>query len=560
MGKVWGPDAVAKNVSTSFYGNIVALAESPLQEGLLYVGTDDGLIQVTDNGGKSWQKIEAFPGVPEKAYVSRLLASPSNAKTVYAGFENHKNADFAPYLLKSTDAGKTWKSIKGDLPANGPVLAIAEDGVDANLLFAGTEFGLYFTTNGGTKWIRFKSGLPTIAVRDLAIQKQMNDLVIGTFGRGIYVLDDYSALRRLTEEKLSAAALLFSTREAHLYIPARPLGGIGKAYQGSAFYMADNPPFGATFTYFLKAGLKTKKQERRAAEKAGARKGEKSAYPSKDQLRSEEEQEPPSVLLTIRDATGAAIRTLTGSTEAGIHRVTWDLRSADPASGGGRPRGGDGDEDEGRPRRRSAGVAGNLSGEPGTTRGRRQHSFSRPTRIQGRRRWLPDHETRRSRFPAGFPNQSGQAPAARPTGRLFSVGHRFGAEQSPKRSSRAIDLTPAMDEKWKGAVVRDLEKGTREIMLHLRVTPFSRARNENTPESILERIGQVIGRTNDFLLRRPTQNRRRFLQDRSRGTCRPDRKNSVACWKKICNHWRKPWTTPERRWTPGRVPMIPKEE
>ena len=129
--------------STSFYGNIVALAESPKKEGLIYVGTDDGLIQVTSDGGGNWTKYEKFPGVPEKTYVSRLAASNFDANTVYAAFDNHKNEDFKPYLLKSTDSGKTWTSIAGDLPENGPVLAFAEDTVNPNLLFAGTEFGLY---------------------------------------------------------------------------------------------------------------------------------------------------------------------------------------------------------------------------------------------------------------------------------------------------------------------------------------------------------------------------------------------------------------------------------
>jgi len=184
MGKIWSADAVAKNLSTSFYGNIVALTESPKKEGLLYVGTDDGLIQVTENGGQSWRKEEKFPSVPDHTYVNRLFASQHDANTLYASFDNHKNADLAPYVLKSTDAGRTWKSIKGDLPANGPVLAIAEDWVSPNLLFVGTEFGLYFTLDGGGKWIRLKGGLPTIAVRDLAIQKLENDLVAATFGRG----------------------------------------------------------------------------------------------------------------------------------------------------------------------------------------------------------------------------------------------------------------------------------------------------------------------------------------------------------------------------------------
>src|SRR5579863_3526840 len=136
MGKVWGPDAVAKNVSTSFYGNIVALTESPKKEGLIFVGTDDGLIQVTSDGGQSWTKYEKFAGVPDMTYVSRLAASSHDANVVYAAFDNHKNEDFKPYLLKSTDAGKTWSSIAGNLPENGPVLGFVEDTVNANLLFA----------------------------------------------------------------------------------------------------------------------------------------------------------------------------------------------------------------------------------------------------------------------------------------------------------------------------------------------------------------------------------------------------------------------------------------
>src|SRR6201997_5053311 len=181
MGKVWGPDAVAKNQSTSFYGNIVALAESPKKENLIYVGTDDGLIQVTAARGASWTKYETFPGVPEKTYVSRLAASNHDSNRVYAAFDNHKNEDFKPYLMKSGDAGKTWTSIAGDLPENGPVLAFVEDPVNPNLLFAGTEFGAFFTVDGGKKWVQMKGGLPTVAIRDMVIHPRENDLVIASF-------------------------------------------------------------------------------------------------------------------------------------------------------------------------------------------------------------------------------------------------------------------------------------------------------------------------------------------------------------------------------------------
>jgi hypothetical protein len=172
FGKVQGVDAVARHASTAFYGNASALAESQKKEGLIYVGSDDGLIQVTEDGGKNWRKIDKFPGVPDVAYVSRIVTSNHDANTVYASFDNHWNADFAPYLLKSTDAGRTWVSLKGDLPANGPVLAVAEDHVNPNLLFAGTEFGVFFSVNGGAKWVQLKGNFPTISVHDLAIQKR----------------------------------------------------------------------------------------------------------------------------------------------------------------------------------------------------------------------------------------------------------------------------------------------------------------------------------------------------------------------------------------------------
>src|SRR5258705_6495536 len=154
MGKVLGIDAVAKNASTAFFGNASALAESPKKEGVIYVGTDDGLIQVTEDAGKNWRKIEKFPGVGDMAYVSRIIASNYDPNTVYAAFDNHQNADFKPYLLKSTDAGRTWVSISSNLPKNGPVLGIAEDHFNPTLLFTGTEFGLCFSFDGCQKWVQ----------------------------------------------------------------------------------------------------------------------------------------------------------------------------------------------------------------------------------------------------------------------------------------------------------------------------------------------------------------------------------------------------------------------
>src|SRR5262249_26122958 len=240
--------------------NISAVAESPKQEGLIYAGTDDGLVQVTEDSGKSWRKIEKIAGVPEDAYVARIIASQHDAATLYVAFENHQNGDFKPYLVKSTNRGKTWASISGNLPENGAVYALAEDHVNPKLLFAGTEFGLYFTNIGGEKWVKLNGGLPTIQVRDLAIQRRENDLVLGTFGRGFYVLDDYTPLRTATPEMLKQETALFPVKNALSYIPAAPLGGTGKSFQGEAFFTASNPPFGAVVTYHLKESLRTKNQ------------------------------------------------------------------------------------------------------------------------------------------------------------------------------------------------------------------------------------------------------------------------------------------------------------
>jgi len=322
MGKVWSIDAVAKNASTAFFGNASALAESPGKDGLIYVGTDDGLIQVTEDGGKSWRKVEKLPDVPELAYVSRIVASNHDPNTVFAAIENHQNADFKPYLFKSTDAGRTWISIKSNLPANGPVWAIAEDHMNPNLLFVGTEFGLFFTIDGGQKWIQLKGGLPTIQVRDLAIQRRENDLVVGTFGRGIYILDNYAPLRLLQADMLKQEGVLFPVKDALMYIQAQPIGGRGKSFQGESFYTAENPPFGTTFTYYLKDTLKTKKEKRQEAEKKNA----VVSMPSRSELSAEDEEETPAIIFSVTDSTGHVVRRLTGPITAGIQRVSWDLR------------------------------------------------------------------------------------------------------------------------------------------------------------------------------------------------------------------------------------------
>jgi photosystem II stability/assembly factor-like uncharacterized protein len=325
MDRVWSVDAVARGASTSFYGNIVSFDESPMREGLLYAGTDDGLVQVTEDGGGSWRRIERFPGVPERTYVSRLTASVHQPQRVYAAFDNHKNNDFYPYLLRSDDAGGSWTSIAKNLP-EGTVYALAEDHVDPGLLFAGTEFGVFVSTDGGGHWTAMKGGLPTIAVRDIAIQRRENDLVLATFGRGFYVLDDYTPLRSIAGTVASGAPAIFPVKEAKMFVESRPFGLRGKAFQGESYYAAPNPPVGAVFTYYLPEGLKTRKQARQDAEKKAVDKGEKLPFPSFEELRREDAEEPPAVWLSVRDEAGTVIRRIPGSVKKGIHRVAWDFR------------------------------------------------------------------------------------------------------------------------------------------------------------------------------------------------------------------------------------------
>jgi photosystem II stability/assembly factor-like uncharacterized protein len=327
MGRVWGVDAVAKNASTSFYGNVVAFSESPLNENVLYAGTDDGLVHVTSDGGATWTQIESFPGVPLRTYVSRLEASWHDPDGVYAAFDNHKNGDFKPYLLMSSDRGASWTSIAGDLPERDVVYALAQDHVVADLLFAGTEFGAYFSRDHGQHWIELTGGMPTIAVRDLEIQRRANDLIAGTFGRGFYVLDDYTPLRAATEDVLAEPAHLFSARPAPLYIEGSRLGGRdGAGSQGSTYFTAPNPPFGAILTYHLAEKVTTRKERRKEAEKEARKAEETPPYPDYEQLRAEDTEETPVVLLTIRDDTGAVVRRVPASRSKGMHRVAWDLR------------------------------------------------------------------------------------------------------------------------------------------------------------------------------------------------------------------------------------------
>lgn len=327
MDRVWSIDATYDLYAMSQYGNITSIGESPLDEDLIYVGTDDGLIQVTEDGGENWRKIDKIFGVPEYFFVNDIKADRFDENTVYAAVDNHKTGDYKPYLLKSTDRGVTWESIAGDLPDRHLCWRIIQDHVNPKLLFAGTEYGAYFTIDGGEHWTKLP-GTPVIPFRDLEIQRTENDLVGATFGRGFYVLDDYSPLREMTPESLQSGKFtLFDTRPAKLYIPDGILGG-GVGYQGDATFMADNPPFGAVFTYYLPESLETAKDKRREQEKKTAKNGGDNPPPGWDALRDEELEESPEIILTIRNQDGDVVKRINGPVSKGLHRVAWDLRYA----------------------------------------------------------------------------------------------------------------------------------------------------------------------------------------------------------------------------------------
>ncbi len=326
MDRVWSVDAGYDLLAMSQYGNITSISESPVVEGLLYVGTDDGLIQVSEDGGQNWRKTDRIFGVPEYFFVNDIKADRFDENTVYACVDNHKTGDYKPYLVKSTDRGKTWTSMAGDLPDRHLVWRIEQDHENRNLFFLGTEFGLFCSLNAGENWIKLSAGAPTIPFRDLAIQRRENDLVGATFGRGFYVLDDYTPLRELTNELLKDKELyLFPIRQALWYVPADKLGG-PKGSQGDSYFGTPNPDFGAMMTYYVRDEMKTKKALRKEKEAKIAKEGGDVPTPTWEELREEELEQPPKIYLEISDPSQNVVARVDGSTAKGIHRLTWNLR------------------------------------------------------------------------------------------------------------------------------------------------------------------------------------------------------------------------------------------
>ncbi|WP_040490424.1 VPS10 domain-containing protein [Indibacter alkaliphilus] len=332
MGATQSWDSPWDVFAMSNYGTITSLSESPLVEGLIYAGTDDGLLQVTEDDGKSWRAVEVSSmGVPERAFINDIKADLHDPNTVYVSLDNHKYGDYRPFVVKSTDRGRTWKMIKGNLPDKLMVWRLVQDHVKPELLFIATEYGLYFSINGGGQWTKLEGGVPTISFRDLAIQKRENDLVGASFGRGFFIFDDYSVLREVSTASLQKEGSLYSTRKAWWYIPRSHLNfDSQKGSQGSSYYVAPNPDFGAVFTYHLKDGLQTKAEIRQAAEKPLTAAERDVPMPSWEERAAEEIQEKPGIFILVQDASGNVIRRVEGPSKKGFHRISWDLRYPAP--------------------------------------------------------------------------------------------------------------------------------------------------------------------------------------------------------------------------------------
>ena len=300
----------------SNYNTITSLAESPKQEGLIYAGTDDGIIQATEDGGKTWRKytLSDIKGLDHVPFVNDVRADLFDANVVYAAVDNHKYGDYKPYILKSTNKGKSWKMITGDLPDRLLIWRLVQDHVNKDVLFAATEYGIYFTYNGGTNWVQLKGGVPTISFRDITIQRRENDLVGASFGRGFFILDDITPIRNFSTSMLSEAATLFPVKDAYWYKPSNRVGS-----QGDAEYIAPNAPFGARFTYFMADKLKSLKDSRKEKEKKNT------DFMGWEALEKEKNQDGPALFLVIKDADGNRVNTVQGTNKKGFNRAHWAL-------------------------------------------------------------------------------------------------------------------------------------------------------------------------------------------------------------------------------------------
>jgi photosystem II stability/assembly factor-like uncharacterized protein len=330
IGRVWSTDALFDTGAMSKYATLTSIDESPITEGLLYTGSDDGLINVSEDGGQNWRKSGALPKVPSRSFINDVEASKHDANTVFAVADAHKFGNYDPYIFMSTDRGRSWRSISGDLPSGTIVWVLKQDHEDKNLLFIGTEYGIYFSPNKGKNWIKLGAGVPTIAFRDLELHQRDDDLVGATFGRGFYILDDYSSLRNITNAVKAKSNTLFAVRDTWWYVPSEPLQAKGMPSQGTTSFSSENPPFGAVFTYYLDQVPHTAKSKRQKNEKAMRNQQSSIPFPGWESLYAESKEDKPQVLILVRDANGDPVRWIKGKTSKGLHRTNWDLRLPPP--------------------------------------------------------------------------------------------------------------------------------------------------------------------------------------------------------------------------------------
>lgn len=283
MAVAGGEPQMSRNDGQGSYGNLTAIAESPVDGQVIFTGADDGRLHVTRDGGTTWTDVtDNVEGLPDRTYVTRIVASHDDAGTVYVAFDSHRNDDYAPYVYVSRDYGQSWRAIVDGLPRTS-VNALAQHPRRADLLFVGNEVGVYFSIDGGASWVRMDNGLPNVPVDDITIHPRENDLVLGTHGRGIWIMDDITPLEELTPEVAASSAHLFGVRRATSYNPYRPQGWTPGVWE------AENPPVGARIRYRLGQDMDT-------------------------------------VSLEIMDAMGSRIRELEAPADEGMHEVVWDLR------------------------------------------------------------------------------------------------------------------------------------------------------------------------------------------------------------------------------------------
>lgn len=298
------------------FTTIVSIAPSPLEAGTLWVGTDDGRVHLTRDGGQSWTRIdERARGVPAGSWVPMIAPSPHDAASAFVVFDNHRRGDMKPYAFRVGDHGRSWENLVGEV-ISGYALSILQDPVDPELLFLGTEFGLYISTDGGEQWFRFTAGLPTVSVMDMAIQPRENDLVLGTHGRSVYVLDDYSALRGIGDALPGDRLRLLTATPGQQYANSPTAS---TRFTGSGEFRGSNEPYGVLVTFAASGNdlphPDAETERRRAPAAAGSNADGEDG-----------KADPAKIEMTVRDASGQVVRRQKFPVHQGVNRIVWDMR------------------------------------------------------------------------------------------------------------------------------------------------------------------------------------------------------------------------------------------